>query len=292
MLEVITVTDQLAINLSMGSGLSMIEQLGLQRTKTSGQPTPKSTTKRKHKASANQQPQPNICCFFPRRPSAIAEAATSKKRTDFSSSAEDGAKATGKERTSFAINTSSGAPNSLKEQTIRTYDQGRTWNLIVIQDIVVTEKFIVAQSFFVGYRIITRRSFVIMQSLIAGRTIVASRNFIVRQDTIFRYSDVWWARLEIYECLFIIQMNPGPSISTLNKLCSLGYRMRHRDSGQLSFGRGRTGQITFEDERSVEGTLSNVFMLGEDEEKPMEESIRFKGNGMELLGWHMAVMKR
>jgi hypothetical protein len=58
-------------------------------------------------------------------------------------------------------------------------------------------------------------------------------------------------------------MKPGPSSSdTLGQPCSLGWRLRDRDTGKLTFGRKCTGNMTFDGDGSFQGILYEVPGVG------------------------------
>ncbi|KAF2750440.1 hypothetical protein M011DRAFT_474878 [Sporormia fimetaria CBS 119925] len=69
---------------------------------------------------------------------------------------------------------------------------------------------------------------------------------------------VWWSRFFWYSWECVIQMNPGPTFSTLGQPCTLGWRLRDTRSGQMWFGRGKTGEMVFDHDYTIRGTLFNV----------------------------------
>jgi hypothetical protein len=73
---------------------------------------------------------------------------------------------------------------------------------------------------------------------------------------------VWWASFSWWSWDCIIQMNPGPSYETLGQPCTLGWRLRDHDTGRMHFGRGKTGNITFNRDQTMDGVLVNMPFLG------------------------------
>ncbi|KAF2114968.1 hypothetical protein BDV96DRAFT_612972 [Lophiotrema nucula] len=73
---------------------------------------------------------------------------------------------------------------------------------------------------------------------------------------------VWWASFSwaAWDCL--IQMNPGPSYTPLGEPCSLGWRLKDNETGELRFGRNCTGDMTFFNNQSFHGLLYKVPFVG------------------------------
>jgi hypothetical protein len=82
--------------------------------------------------------------------------------------------------------------------------------------------------------------------------------------TLFRDADrgVWWASFTWSAWDMLIQMNPGPDYDTLGEGTSLGWRMRDLETGELKFGRGCTGEITFYRDQTLLGYLFEVPRVG------------------------------
>lgn len=57
-------------------------------------------------------------------------------------------------------------------------------------------------------------------------------------------------------------MNPGPSYETLDQSCSLGWRLRDLETGELKFGRRCTGEMTFFRDQTIRGMLCEVPRVG------------------------------
>jgi len=73
-------------------------------------------------------------------------------------------------------------------------------------------------------------------------------------------------------------MNPGPGDSdSLGQPCSLGWRLRDLETGQLTFGRKCTGYMTFSGDGSMEGCLYEVPGVGSLE----FEGMRVSGGSLE-----------
>jgi len=74
---------------------------------------------------------------------------------------------------------------------------------------------------------------------------------------------IWWATFRWGAWDGIIQMNPGPGDSdSLGQPCSLGWRLRDLETGQLTFGRKCTGYMTFSGDGSMYGCLYEVPGVG------------------------------
>ncbi|KAF2004537.1 hypothetical protein P154DRAFT_587287 [Amniculicola lignicola CBS 123094] len=72
----------------------------------------------------------------------------------------------------------------------------------------------------------------------------------------------WWASFSWGAWDFIVKMRPGPSFATLDQLCTLGWRFKDWDTGELKLGRGCTGQMTFYRNKTVYGSLSDIPGVG------------------------------
>ncbi|KAF2786653.1 hypothetical protein K505DRAFT_411850 [Melanomma pulvis-pyrius CBS 109.77] len=57
-------------------------------------------------------------------------------------------------------------------------------------------------------------------------------------------------------------MNPGPSYETLDQSCSLGWRLRDPETGELKFGRGCTGKMVFFSDQTIRGMLYEIPRVG------------------------------
>ncbi|KAG9196226.1 hypothetical protein G6011_01347 [Alternaria panax] len=74
----------------------------------------------------------------------------------------------------------------------------------------------------------------------------------------------WWATFRWGAWDGIIQMNPGPSDpDSLGLPCSLGWRLRDMETGQVKFGRKCTGNMTFFKDGILEGCLYEVPGVGD-----------------------------
>jgi hypothetical protein len=69
---------------------------------------------------------------------------------------------------------------------------------------------------------------------------------------------VWWATFRWGAWDGLIQMNPGPGVAPLGQSCSLGWRLRDLETGQLKFGKKCTGQMTFFDDQTFRGCLFEI----------------------------------
>lgn len=78
-----------------------------------------------------------------------------------------------------------------------------------------------------------------------------------------RERGVWWARFTWYAWDCTIMMRPGPDGSSLNRPCTLGWRLHDTRTGQRCFGRGCTGQMTFFEDRRVHARLVNLPHVGD-----------------------------
>jgi len=61
-------------------------------------------------------------------------------------------------------------------------------------------------------------------------------------------------------------MNPGPIPNTMGQPCTLGWRTRDLETGELRFGKGCVGEMTFYDDYqgvSVIGTFYGLSRLGD-----------------------------
>ncbi|RAR14360.1 hypothetical protein DDE83_002310 [Stemphylium lycopersici] len=77
------------------------------------------------------------------------------------------------------------------------------------------------------------------------------------------YQSIWWATFRWGAWDGLIQMNPGPTdTNTLGEPCSLGWRLRDLETGQLTFGRKCTGSITFWEDGQVYGWLGEMPGVG------------------------------
>jgi hypothetical protein len=72
------------------------------------------------------------------------------------------------------------------------------------------------------------------------------------------FHDVWWVTFRWGEWDGIIQMNPGPDRMGVGNPCTLGWRLRDLQTGQLKFGKRCTGVMTFFDDQTFAGTLYEV----------------------------------
>ncbi len=73
-------------------------------------------------------------------------------------------------------------------------------------------------------------------------------------------------------------MDPGPSDpDSLGRPCSLGWRLRDLETGQLTFGRKCTGTMTFSGYGIVEGCLYEVPGVG----SLVFEGMRVEGESLE-----------
>jgi hypothetical protein len=72
----------------------------------------------------------------------------------------------------------------------------------------------------------------------------------------------WWATFRWGAWDGIIQLNPGPSSYPLGQPCSLGWRMRDLETGQLKFGKRCTGAMTFFENQTFVGWLGEVPGVG------------------------------
>ena len=70
--------------------------------------------------------------------------------------------------------------------------------------------------------------------------------------------DVWWATFTFATWHCLILMDPGPSYETLDERCTLGWRMRDLENGELRFGKRCTGEMTFFRDQTIRGYLFNV----------------------------------
>jgi hypothetical protein len=68
----------------------------------------------------------------------------------------------------------------------------------------------------------------------------------------------WWATFRWGAWVGIIKMNPGPTYDALNKPCSLGWRLRDLETGQLRFGKKCMGTMTFFEDQTFTGELYDV----------------------------------
>lgn len=82
--------------------------------------------------------------------------------------------------------------------------------------------------------------------------------------TLLRDDDrnVWWATFCWGAWDGIMQMSPGLSYHTLGQACSLGWRLRDLDTGELKFGRKCTGEMTVYNDQTLSGCLFQVPHVG------------------------------
>ncbi|KAF2865022.1 hypothetical protein BDV95DRAFT_264280 [Massariosphaeria phaeospora] len=71
-------------------------------------------------------------------------------------------------------------------------------------------------------------------------------------------TSIWWARYTWGAWDMILQLNPGPSGTPLGQPCTLGWRLRDLDTGELRFGKRCTGTATFYRDQSVEVALAGM----------------------------------
>jgi len=71
--------------------------------------------------------------------------------------------------------------------------------------------------------------------------------------------NTWWATFRWGAWDVIIQMSPGPDVGSQ---CTLGWRLRDLETGQLTFGKRCTGAMTFFDDQSFTGALFGVPGVG------------------------------
>jgi hypothetical protein len=89
---------------------------------------------------------------------------------------------------------------------------------------------------------------------------------------------MWWAAFRWGAWDGIMQMKPGPrNFDSLGQPCSLGWRLRDLETGQLTFGRKCTGTMTFSGDGSMEGCLYEVPGVGSLE----FEGMRVSGENLE-----------
>jgi hypothetical protein len=100
--------------------------------------------------------------------------------------------------------------------------------------------------------------------------------------------DVWWATFRWGAWDGIIQMRPGPTYHELGQPCSLGWRLRNLETGQLKFGKRCTGVMTFNNDQTFTGALYEVpgagtvefegtRMVGESLEDDLQDDVRCRG---------------
>ncbi|KAJ4363336.1 hypothetical protein N0V95_001109 [Ascochyta clinopodiicola] len=83
---------------------------------------------------------------------------------------------------------------------------------------------------------------------------------------------IWWASFHWPPFNGLMKIDPGPTYNTVTSTHSLGWRIRNEETGGLSFGKGRTGEIKFDGlERTLEGALYGV---------PGVEIVEFEGRRM------------
>ncbi|KAH7087847.1 hypothetical protein FB567DRAFT_569751 [Paraphoma chrysanthemicola] len=74
---------------------------------------------------------------------------------------------------------------------------------------------------------------------------------------------VWWASTSMGSWDFLIQLNPGPTHTVLGEPCTLGWRMRDMDTGELKFGKGCMGEMVFGGNGKMSACLWDVPGVGE-----------------------------
>ncbi|KAH7074878.1 hypothetical protein BKA63DRAFT_553769 [Paraphoma chrysanthemicola] len=74
---------------------------------------------------------------------------------------------------------------------------------------------------------------------------------------------VWWASTSMGAWDFLMQLNPGPTYTALREPCTLGWRMRDLDTGELKFGKGCTGEMVFSGGGRMSACLWEVPGVGE-----------------------------
>lgn len=72
--------------------------------------------------------------------------------------------------------------------------------------------------------------------------------------------NAWWATFRCGAWDGIMQMRLGPT--GLNQQCSLGWRLRDLETGQLRFGKSCTGDIMFFENQTLTGSLYGVPGVG------------------------------
>jgi hypothetical protein len=70
--------------------------------------------------------------------------------------------------------------------------------------------------------------------------------------------EVWWATFTFATWHCVILMDPGPTYETLGERCTLGWRMRDLENGELRFGKRCTGEMTFFRDQTIRSYLFNV----------------------------------
>ncbi|KAF2653748.1 hypothetical protein K491DRAFT_680303 [Lophiostoma macrostomum CBS 122681] len=70
--------------------------------------------------------------------------------------------------------------------------------------------------------------------------------------------DVWWVTFTFAAWHCVILMDPGPSFETLGEPCTLGWRLRDLENGELKFGKRCTGEMTCFRDETIRGSLFNV----------------------------------
>ena len=72
--------------------------------------------------------------------------------------------------------------------------------------------------------------------------------------------NTWWATFRWGAWDGIMQMRPGPT--GIDHSCSLGWRLRDIETGQLKFGKNCTGDIMFFGDQTFTGSLYGVPGVG------------------------------
>lgn len=86
---------------------------------------------------------------------------------------------------------------------------------------------------------------------------------------------VWWATFRWGAWDGLIQMSPGPSYDPFGQCCSLKYRLRNLETGQLSFSNRCTGTMKFFEDRTLRACLFDFPEIG---------LVEFEGSRMPGLG--------
>jgi hypothetical protein len=91
------------------------------------------------------------------------------------------------------------------------------------------------------------------------------------------FHDVWWVTFRWGPWDGIMQIDPGPDQVGIGNPCTLGWRLRDLETGQLKFGKRCAGAITFFDDQTFTGALYEVPGAGTVE----FEGTRLAGRGLE-----------
>jgi hypothetical protein len=248
----------MAVNLS---GLSMVEQIGLQQLKqTQGQPDGAAVTKRKRNGNA----KPNSAAAPKKVKTRGKQAGPSQASRMKDASENEETNPTSFPSQSIPRGGQTSWPPSIPRRSGQMENQELIPPFIkheLYQDGEDTDIILLS-----GHYDITCPTAVSIFPYLAWEGL----QITVCRDT---YRDVWWGRFiwGPWDC--VILMDPGPS-HTLNAPCTLGWRLRDLNTGRLTFGQGRTGELTFFRNRRIDGTLFKVPEVGD---------LRFWGKWTDVL---------